>query len=435
VFKRRLVNRNIFRTEMYAETAKACLETEQVVLGRYYSAPAGNTSHPNMMTSLNAAMLSIAAKKEVTYAGDPMTNVFLPVFDSFKDGDTSTKRTIVAVMTALIHWESYFKEILPPNVRGLVLILDNGCDGTFTYRIDGLDVRSIGFGDHHRNKFDEYERSTSLTEGLNIAAGTRLGLELKYGGSGCQYDLRVYPSQEFYDEYNTSTPIIMTSAVAMVFVFTAFMFLVYDRLVERRQKLVLMKAAQSNAIVSSLFPKNVRDRMMQETGNVSQNNRLKSFLKGDSKDEDVGLQPIADLFPHCTVLFADISGFTAWSSTREPAQVFTLLQTLYQAFDVIARRRRVFKVETIGDSYLAVTGLPEPQDSHVLIMAKFAADCRKRMNEVTKELEVTLGPDTCDLSMRFGLHSGPVTAGVLRGERSRFQLFGDTVNTAARMER
>ena len=75
--------------------------------------------------------------------------------------------------------------------------------------------------------------------------------------------------------------------------------------------------------------------------------------------------------------------------------------------------------------------MPEPQEDHAVIMARFARDCQKRMKEVTRELELTLGPDTGDLSMRFGLHSGPVTAGVLRGERSRFQLFGDTVNTAA----
>ena len=67
-------------------------------------------------------------------------------------------------------------------------------------------------------------------------------------------------------------------------------------------------------------------------------------------------------------------------------------------------------------------------------MAKFAMDCRDKMQQVTQELEPTLGKETTTLALRVGLHSGPTTAGVLRGEKSRFQLFGDTVNTSARME-
>lgn len=128
------------------------------------------------------------------------------------------------------------------------------------------------------------------------------------------------------------------------------------------------------------------------------------------------------------------TGFTAWSSEREPKDVFTLLETLYGAFDKLANKLGVFKVETIGDCYVAATGMPNPQEDHAVIMARFSYECLCAMNVLSRKLEATLGPGTSDLALRIGIHSGPVTAGVLRGEKSRFQLFGDSMNTASRME-
>jgi len=72
------------------------------------------------------------------------------------------------------------------------------------------------------------------------------------------------------------------------------------------------------------------------------------------------------------------------------------------------------QVETIGDCYVAVCGLPNPNPRHAVAMSRFASDCLDQFRVLTKKLEVRLGPDTGDLAFRVGLHSGPVTAGVLR---------------------
>ena len=169
--------------------------------------------------------------------------------------------------------------------------------------------------------------------------------------------------------------------------------------------------------------------------------RLQNYLMPSSTQgrpnqggENLGVEPIAEFFPSVTVMYADLSGFTAWSSTREPAQVFTLLEAIYGAMDKAAKRLGVFKVETIGDCYIAATGMPDPRPDHAVLMAKFANICLVQIKDLTSALESQLGPGTSDLAFRIGIHSGPVTAGVLRGEKSRFQLFGDTMTTCAKIE-
>lgn len=128
-----------------------------------------------------------------------------------------------------------------------------------------------------------------------------------------------------------------------------------------------------------------------------------------------------------------ISGFTKWSSERSPHEVFKLLERLFWEFDDIAQRLNVFKLGTIGDCYIAVTGIPDPIDDHATLLTQFAFECRTKVREVCSDLEAE-GLDTAKLDMRFGIHSGAITAGILRGTKSRFELFGDTINTASRME-
>jgi class 3 adenylate cyclase len=143
---------------------------------------------------------------------------------------------------------------------------------------------------------------------------------------------------------------------------------------------------------------------------------------------------LAELYPDVTIFMADIAGFTAWSSQREPQQIFSFLEQVFALFDVAAKQRKVFKVETIGDSYVACTGAPFAQEDHAVRMCMFAMDISEEFLIFIEELALRFGPDTTDLGLRCGIHSGMVTMGVLRNERARFQLFGDCVNTTSRLE-
>jgi hypothetical protein len=139
-----------------------------------------------------------------------------------------------------------------------------------------------------------------------------------------------------------------------------------------------------------LFDQDKFNAKMANTTTQGPNKTLGTILVRSSK-------PIADLFTSATVLFADFVGFTSWCSVREPSQVFILLETVYDAFDSIAKRRGVFKVETIGDCYVAACGLPVPRDDHAVVMARFSAECLQQLVGILQSLEVLLGPGTADL--------------------------------------
>lgn len=141
-----------------------------------------------------------------------------------------------------------------------------------------------------------------------------------------------------------------TATFICLFLATAVSFVVYDYNVCQRTGMIVANAAGANAIVTQMFPAQFRDQMLHnEKENKSTESKMEDFLT--SGENPHGAKPLADLFLDTTVLFADIAGFTPWSSAREPSQVFTLLESVYFAFDKLAVRRKIFKVETVGDCY------------------------------------------------------------------------------------
>ena len=132
-----------------------------------------------------------------------------------------------------------------------------------------------------------------------------------------------------------------------------------------------------------------------------------------------------------TIFFSDIVGFTTISQTLPPEKVMAMLDDMYSRFDALVRRHGLFKVETIGDAYMCVGGLPEPQADHTLRVARFALEAVRAAAEVPIDAE---DPGRGCVKIRCGFHSGSVVASVVGSVNPRYCLFGDTVNTASRME-
>ncbi len=136
---------------------------------------------------------------------------------------------------------------------------------------------------------------------------------------------------------------------------------------------------------------------------------------------------IADSFEEVSVLFADLVGFTEFSTHRNAKELVEMLNVIFSKFDQLAEQHGLEKIKTIGDAYMVVAGLPKPRPDHAAAISEMALDMQQAIAKVGAETSETF-------SIRIGINSGPVVAGVIGLKKFSYDLWGDTVNTASRME-
>lgn len=247
----------------------------------------------------------------------------------------------MGMISLALFWRSLLDNISLQESSAAVVVFGNSCGQEFSYYIGNNEILYLGTGDEHDPKFTDYGVSVyQINSSIQISSYQVFGLQRSeslfnltqsngYGSidlseKSCPYDIRVYPSSSMEDVFITSRPSVFTAGVIVLFCFTSAVFVVYDIQVEKRQEIVMRSANQSSAIVSSLFPSNVRARLYAESDDplalASKKQSLKTFLLSGNEGEEVddeadhqyayGTKPIADLFPETSIFFADLVGFT-----------------------------------------------------------------------------------------------------------------------------
>jgi class 3 adenylate cyclase len=171
----------------------------------------------------------------------------------------------------------------------------------------------------------------------------------------------------------------------------------------RQHELLRQEQAKSERLLLNILPAPIAERLKQDSG------------------------IIADAFGDVTVLFADIVGFTELSARTPPGALVGLLNDLFSRFDELSARYGAEKIKTIGDAYMVCAGLPVERPDHADAIAALALDMQQAMAAFNAEHGTTL-------EVRIGINSGPVVAGVIGLRKFIYDLWGDTVNTASRME-
>jgi class 3 adenylate cyclase len=191
--------------------------------------------------------------------------------------------------------------------------------------------------------------------------------------------------------------------IAVSFALSGAIILYVVTIADRAEAALQAEYAKSESLLENLLPTPIAARL--KAGEVT----------------------IADRFEEASILFADLVGFTSLSQTVTPEELVRLLDSIFRRFDELVERYGLQKIKTLGDAYMVASGIPAPRPDHAEALASFALELLSTLDELNREQNTTL-------QLRIGMNSGPVVAGVIGTRRLLYDLWGDSVNTASRME-
>lgn len=177
------------------------------------------------------------------------------------------------------------------------------------------------------------------------------------------------------------------------------------RQASQAEAMVERERDRSETLLANILPPPIAERLKDRTGDAE----------------------IADAYPEASVLFIDMAGFTALTGATEPDRLVRFLNQVYSRFDILVERYGLEKIKTSGDAYMVVGGVPEPLADHAGRLADFALDARDAIAGVADPLGHAM-------PVRIGIATGPVVAGVVGNRKFFYDVWGDAVNTASRME-
>lgn len=249
----------------------------------------------------------------------PHSAVMVPIFERLNDPASRLVGTFVVVLP----WDRYLVNLLPEGVDGITCVLRNSCGKAWTYELAGNSAYYVGEGDLHDSAYDATEEVIPFRDPASPAA-----VDLVDGE--CAYTYHIYATSDFEHRYRSRLPWALTFVVASTFLIMIATFIVYDQFVIKRNKKVVGHATKTNAIVSSLFPQQVKQRLLNK--DEQEASKTATFQASTDANETADSDPIADLYPEvrtgfsvsvlcsstffclsllqCTVFFADIVGFT-----------------------------------------------------------------------------------------------------------------------------